>query len=114
MSHSFVRPIAICVLTDGDRILVSEGHDSVKGHTYHRPLGGTIEFGERGRKIVKRELMEEIQAEVGTSVISARSKISSRSRAKQRTRSSWSIKESSPTNRSPRRMSSKGSRTVGF
>jgi 8-oxo-dGTP pyrophosphatase MutT (NUDIX family) len=64
MKRRFVRPIAICVLRDGDRILVSEGHDSVKRQTFYRPLGGTIEFGERGEETVKREFLEEIQAEL--------------------------------------------------
>jgi len=57
-----IRPIAICVCRDGDRILVAEGRDSKKNQTFYRPLGGTIEFGERGEATVTRELMEEIGA----------------------------------------------------
>jgi len=57
-----IRPIAICVCRDGDRILVAEGRDSKKDQTFYRPLGGTIEFGERGEETVRRELMEEIGA----------------------------------------------------
>jgi len=57
-----IRPIAICVCRDGDRILVAEGRDSKKNQTFYRPLGGTIEFGERGEETVTRELMEEIGA----------------------------------------------------
>ncbi len=41
-----------------------EGHDEVKGNTFYRPLGGTIEFGEPGADTVARELMEEIHARV--------------------------------------------------
>jgi len=57
-----IRPIAICVCRDGDRILVAEGHGSKKNQTFYRPLGGMIEFGERGEETVRRELMEEIGA----------------------------------------------------
>jgi len=65
MKPGKVRPLAICVFRHGDRILVSEGVDDVKEQTYYRPLGGRIEFGETGAETVRRELMEEISAEVG-------------------------------------------------
>ena len=64
MREEKIRPIAICICRDGDRILVAEGHDSKKGETFYRPLGGTIEFGERGEDTVRREFREEIGAEV--------------------------------------------------
>jgi 8-oxo-dGTP pyrophosphatase MutT (NUDIX family) len=60
-----IRPIAICVFRHKDRILVAEGHDPVKKQTFYRPLGGGIEFGERSDHTVRRELLEEINAEVG-------------------------------------------------
>jgi len=62
MREEKIRPIAICVCRDGERILVAEGHDSKKGQTFYRPLGGTIEFGERGEETVQREFLEEINA----------------------------------------------------
>ena len=55
-----IRPIAICLCRDGDRILVTEFHE--KGRLYYRPLGGAIEFGERGEETVRREFREEIAA----------------------------------------------------
>jgi len=55
-----IRPIAICICRDGERILVAEGHDSKKGRVFYRPLGGTIEFGEHGAEAVRREFGEEI------------------------------------------------------
>ena len=64
MREERIRPIAICVCRDGDRILVAEGHDSRKGQTFYRPLGGTIEFGERGNQTVRREFREEIAADL--------------------------------------------------
>ena len=60
-----IRPIAICVFRNQDRILVFEGYDKVKDETFYRPLGGGIEFGETAEETVRREIMEEINAEVG-------------------------------------------------
>jgi 8-oxo-dGTP pyrophosphatase MutT (NUDIX family) len=65
MKKNRVRPLAICVFRKDDRILVAEGYDPVKKQTFYRPLGGAIEFGERSEDTVRRELMEEIGAEVG-------------------------------------------------
>ncbi len=60
MKSGKVRPLAICVFRNGDRILAAEGYDSVKQQTFYRPLGGKIEFGERGAETIVREVMEEI------------------------------------------------------
>ena len=60
-----IRPLAICVFSKDDRILVAEGYDPVKGQTFYRPLGGGIEFGERSEDTIRRELREEINVEVG-------------------------------------------------
>jgi 8-oxo-dGTP pyrophosphatase MutT (NUDIX family) len=64
MKKNRVRAIAICVFRNADRILVAEGFDEFKNQKFYRPLGGTIEFGEYSDETVRRELMEEIQAEV--------------------------------------------------
>jgi 8-oxo-dGTP pyrophosphatase MutT (NUDIX family) len=64
MREEKIRPIAICVCRDGERILVAEGHDRQKGQTFYRPLGGTIEFGARGEETVQREFHEELSAEL--------------------------------------------------
>lgn len=64
MRQEKIRPIAICVCRDGDRILVAEGYDGKKSQTFYRPLGGTIEFGERGEETVRREFREEIGADL--------------------------------------------------
>jgi 8-oxo-dGTP pyrophosphatase MutT (NUDIX family) len=55
-----IRPLAICVFCNRDRILVAEGYDPIKDETFYRPLGGGIEFGERSQETIRRELMEEI------------------------------------------------------
>lgn len=41
-----------------------EGHDSVKGESFFRPLGGGIEFGETGAEAVAREFLEEISTDL--------------------------------------------------
>jgi len=65
MKKNKIRPLAICVFQNNNRILVAEGYDPVKKDTFFRPLGGGIEFGEKSEDTVRRELMEEINAEVG-------------------------------------------------
>jgi 8-oxo-dGTP pyrophosphatase MutT (NUDIX family) len=64
MTPGAIRAIAICVFRDGDRVLLGEGYDTSKKQAFYRPLGGTIEFGERSIETVARELREEIGAEV--------------------------------------------------
>jgi len=59
-----IRPLAICVFRNNDRILVREGYDPKKNQTFYRPFGGGIEFGERSEETVQREMMEELSAEV--------------------------------------------------
>jgi 8-oxo-dGTP pyrophosphatase MutT (NUDIX family) len=59
-----IRPIAICIVRRGGDLFVFEGRDSVKGETFYRPLGGGIEFGERSEQAVRRELREELSAEL--------------------------------------------------
>jgi 8-oxo-dGTP pyrophosphatase MutT (NUDIX family) len=62
MSH--IRPLAICVFRHSNKILVFEGIDPATDETFYRPLGGGIEFGEYSTDTVRRELREEIGAEV--------------------------------------------------
>lgn len=64
MDKARIRPIVICLFRNGDRILVSEAYDSAKGDFFCRPLGGGIEFGERSRDALMREIREELGAEV--------------------------------------------------
>jgi 8-oxo-dGTP pyrophosphatase MutT (NUDIX family) len=59
-----IRPIAICVFLNNNRILVMEGYDPIKNEHFYRPLGGGIEFGEYSRKTICRELREELNVEV--------------------------------------------------
>jgi 8-oxo-dGTP pyrophosphatase MutT (NUDIX family) len=59
-----IRPLAICVFRNNDRILVNQGYDLVKDEYFYRPLGGGIEFGEPSVETIQRELMEELHVEV--------------------------------------------------
>ena len=64
MKKNRIRPLAICLFRNNDRILVAEGYDPVKQQSFYRPLGGRIEFGEYSEQTIHRELLEEIGAEV--------------------------------------------------
>lgn len=59
-----IRPIAICPFLHAGKILVFEARDEVKGETFYRPLGGGIEFGESAAKAIRREIFEEIGAQI--------------------------------------------------
>ncbi|MCY4018187.1 MAG: NUDIX domain-containing protein [Chloroflexi bacterium] len=59
-----IRPLALCVFFRDDKIFLAQGYDSHERAIFYRPIGGKIEFGERGREAVARELREEINAEV--------------------------------------------------
>ncbi|MBI5949189.1 MAG: NUDIX domain-containing protein [Chloroflexi bacterium] len=60
-----IRPIAIAIFRRGDdELLVLEGYDRVKQQHFVRPAGGGIEFGERAEDAVRREIREELGAEI--------------------------------------------------
>jgi ADP-ribose pyrophosphatase YjhB (NUDIX family) len=60
-----IRPLAICVFRRPDgAILVAPGYDSVKQQRFYRPLGGEIEFGERAEDAARREIRDELGAEI--------------------------------------------------
>jgi ADP-ribose pyrophosphatase YjhB (NUDIX family) len=48
----------------GDRVLVRRHLHGVLDPVFYRPVGGTVEFGERSIDAVQREVLEEIGAEL--------------------------------------------------
>lgn len=64
MPASTIRVLALAVIRRDDDLLVLVGHDATKDEVFHRPLGGGIEFGETGDVAVRRELVEELAAEL--------------------------------------------------
>jgi ADP-ribose pyrophosphatase YjhB (NUDIX family) len=57
---SIVRPIAVGIVRRGDELLlmvVRSDDGAIKGY---RPLGGSIEFGERAADALRREFVEEL------------------------------------------------------
>jgi ADP-ribose pyrophosphatase YjhB (NUDIX family) len=59
-----IRPIAIGVFRQADKIFVFEGYDSVKDEVFYRPVGGGVEFGEHSRQALVREMQEEFAADI--------------------------------------------------
>jgi len=64
MKAGKVRSLAVCVIRDRDRIFISEISDRQNQQTFYRPLGGAIDFGELSEEAARRELEEEIGAEI--------------------------------------------------
>lgn len=60
MIPGIIRPLALCIIKNEDKILVMDGYDSKKDQTFYRILGGGIEFGELGEEALKREFQEEL------------------------------------------------------
>ena len=62
--QAHIRVIAIAIFLHQGRIFVFKGRDPRSAQVFYRPLGGGIEFGERGRDALARELREELGAEI--------------------------------------------------
>ncbi len=59
-----IRPIVICVFRRANDILVARWFDEDRKTYTHRPLGGGIEYGEKSADAIRREIKEEIGAEI--------------------------------------------------
>lgn len=59
-----IRVTALGVFLRNNRIFVAHGYDPVKQADFYRPLGGGIEFGERGEDTIVREMREETGLEI--------------------------------------------------
>ena len=54
------RHVALCIVRDGDRVLLCEAVDRVNGEAFLRPPGGGIEPGESPQEGLVREVEEEL------------------------------------------------------
>ncbi len=59
-----IRAIVIALFLHEGRLLVGECYDPAKAQTFYRPLGGGIEFGEHSTEALRREIREEVAAEI--------------------------------------------------
>jgi 8-oxo-dGTP pyrophosphatase MutT (NUDIX family) len=59
-----IKPKAICIFRNNEEILVSEYINPATNEPFYRPIGGRIDFGENSSVALRREVMEELGAEV--------------------------------------------------
>ena len=59
-----VRPIAISIIRNNDKVLVYERQDDITGKNFYRLVGGCIEFGESSNTALKREFEEELSLDI--------------------------------------------------
>jgi ADP-ribose pyrophosphatase YjhB (NUDIX family) len=60
-----IRVIALAILQRADgKILLEQGQDTIRNEIFYRPMGGGIEFGEKGDAALLREFNEEIGKEI--------------------------------------------------
>jgi len=57
-----IRSLALCVFRREDKIFLAQGYDTHEDQVFYRPIGGRIEFGERGQEAIRREVLEETNA----------------------------------------------------
>ena len=62
---AYIRPLAVGIVRRGDQLLVMAVLDDAGAVVGWRPLGGSIEFGERAAAALQRELVEELGLAVG-------------------------------------------------
>lgn len=63
-NQSRIRVKALAWIEDKGMLFVVKMHDALKGDDYYRPVGGSVEFGERSVDAVLREVREELSTEI--------------------------------------------------
>jgi ADP-ribose pyrophosphatase YjhB (NUDIX family) len=64
MSTGRIKVKAMAIYVAHGRMLVTPSYDSVKKQRYYRLLGGHVEFGERAEETLRREMLEELAADI--------------------------------------------------
>jgi ADP-ribose pyrophosphatase YjhB (NUDIX family) len=64
MSTGKIKVKAMAIYVAHGRMLVTPSYDSVKKQPYYRLLGGHVEFGERAEETLRREMLEELAADI--------------------------------------------------
>jgi len=59
-----IRPTSLLIVRNEGKLFVYRAKDSVKNEEFYRLLGGGIEFGEKAEEALRREIKEEIGAEL--------------------------------------------------
>jgi 8-oxo-dGTP pyrophosphatase MutT (NUDIX family) len=59
-----IRPLALMIVKNQDKLLVTRGFDENKGEEFFRIPGGGIEFGETSEQALRREAWEEFGTEL--------------------------------------------------
>ena len=59
-----IRPLALGIFRQADLLFLARGYDASINQTFYRPIGGKIEFGERGSDALIREVQEEIGQQI--------------------------------------------------
>ena len=63
-AENSIKVKVMCLVTDGKRVLVGKGRDSIKNEDFYRVLGGSLDFGETVKNGMLREIREELNCEV--------------------------------------------------
>ncbi|MEG0860683.1 MAG: NUDIX hydrolase [Pseudomonas sp.] len=64
MSEPRIRALALCIFHHQGKILVNQFYDTPTQQMLYRPIGGGIEFGERGVDAIAREVQEELNQSI--------------------------------------------------